>query len=103
MERERSGSYGDLSLRQRITELLEEREMGARELSVALGIPEKEVYAHLPHVARSAGGRNRRFLVTPAQCRTCGYLFRERRRLTRPGRCPRCKRSYLRGPVYRIV
>jgi hypothetical protein len=91
-----------LTLRHKIFALLGEREMDARELSRELGIKEKEVYEHLVHVERSAKAAGRRFIHAPSQCQLCGYLFAERRRLTRPGRCPVCRRSKLQNPSFRI-
>jgi transcriptional regulator len=76
--------------------------MDARELSQQLGIKEKEVYEHLTHVERSAEAAGGRFSVTPSECLLCGYVFEDRRRLTRPSRCPTCKRSRLQRPSFRI-
>jgi len=30
-------------------------------------------------------------------------VFEDRRRLTRPGRCPQCRRSKLQNPSFRIL
>ncbi|MCU0601598.1 MAG: transcriptional regulator [Desulfobacterales bacterium] len=92
-----------LSLRHRIIALLRTREMDARELSRELGIKEKEVYDHLVHVERSAAATSATFILTPSQCLLCGYVFEDRRRLTRPSRCPKCKRSKLQSPSFRIA
>jgi predicted Zn-ribbon and HTH transcriptional regulator len=91
------------TVRQQMTALLQERDMTARELSQALRIREKEVYEHLSHVARSALARKTKLTVLPFQCLACGYVFTERRRFTRPSRCPRCKKSHLEMPTYRIA
>jgi predicted Zn-ribbon and HTH transcriptional regulator len=91
------------TLRQRIMSSLLSAEMDAREISQAIGIPEKEVYRHLAHVARSASGGGRQLKVRPSECLQCGYVFTHRRRLNRPGRCPRCKQSRLRPPRFRVV
>lgn len=91
-----------MTLRRRILELLRGQEMGARELSRALGIREAEVLAHLEHVARTADGAGERFTLIPSQCLLCGFVFEDRRRLTRPGRCPRCRRSRIEPPRYVI-
>jgi hypothetical protein len=82
--------------------LLQERDMTAREISQALGIRERTVYEHLPHVARSAAGRKQKLTVLPFQCLACVYVFKERRRFRKPGRCPRCKNSHLEAPTYRL-
>jgi predicted Zn-ribbon and HTH transcriptional regulator len=34
---------------------------------------------------------------------SCGYVFEERKRFTRPSRCPRCKKTHIETPVYRLT
>lgn len=90
------------TVRQRIIGLLVETEMNARDLSQALGIREREVYDHLPHIARTVSAQHKRLAVLPFRCLVCGYTFKERKRFTRPGRCPRCKQGHVEWPMYRI-
>ncbi len=90
------------TIRQQIIELLSEREMSAREVSQTVRIREREVYEHLPHIARSLAAQRKKLIILPFQCLACGYVFEERKRFTRPGRCPRCKRAHLERPMYRI-
>lgn len=82
--------------------LLEEAPRDARELSQRLGIQEKEVYEHLAHIARSMKARKKKLFVLPFSCLSCGFVFANRRRFTRPGRCPKCRDSRVEYPVYRI-
>lgn len=91
-----------MTIRKRMIELLSESPMDGRELSGRLGIREKEVYRHLEHVRRSVAREGRKLAVTPAQCLACGYAFKDRSRLTPPGRCPRCRHTRLSYPVYGI-
>jgi predicted Zn-ribbon and HTH transcriptional regulator len=91
------------TIRQKIFDLLADREMDARELSREVGIKEKEVYEHLPHIARSLAAKGRKLSLRPSECLQCGFVFKDRRRFTRPGRCPRCKSSHLQNPVFSIV
>lgn len=91
------------TLRRHMMALLREQECDARDLSEALGLKEKEVYEHLVHVARSVVAAGGKFNVIPSQCLLCGYVFEDRRRLTRPGRCPRCRRSKIMNPAFRIA
>jgi hypothetical protein len=91
------------TIRKRIIELLSEDELTAREISQAIGIRERDVYSHLPHVARSTAAQDKRLVVHPARCLACGYVFENRKRLTRPSRCPRCKRTHLQEPTYQVI
>lgn len=90
------------SIRQRIKAFLREQELDAHELARELGLKEKEVYEHLVHVERSVAVTRERFIVTPSRCLLCGYVFEGRKRLTRPGRCPQCRRSKVQNPSFRI-
>jgi predicted Zn-ribbon and HTH transcriptional regulator len=82
--------------------LLETEAMGVRDLSQALGVSEKDVFMHLEHIQRTARGKGRRFGMTPCECLSCGYVFRDRSRLKKPGRCPKCRQSHILGAMYRI-
>jgi predicted Zn-ribbon and HTH transcriptional regulator len=89
------------TLREEIADLIRQQSRTAREISVLLGIQEKDVYQHLVHIARSAA-KSGVFHVEPARCITCGYVFRERKKLTRPGRCPRCRSQRITRPSFSL-
>ncbi|MBT8367662.1 MAG: ArsR family transcriptional regulator [Deltaproteobacteria bacterium] len=91
------------TIRQQIIELLTDEEMDARDISRAVGIKEKEVYEHLTHIARSLAARGGKLTIRPSECLQCGYVFKDRRRFTRPGRCPRCRKSHLINPSFKIT
>lgn len=76
--------------------------MDARDLSGQLGIKEREVYAHLAHVARSVKTTQKKLIIHPSQCLSCGYVFKDRKRFTHPGRCPQCKKSRLTRPMFQV-
>jgi predicted Zn-ribbon and HTH transcriptional regulator len=90
------------TLRQRMIALLSEQEMTAKDLSQALGIREREVLDHLDHIARTVSAHGGRLTVLPVRCLACGYTFEERKRFTRPSRCPQCKKSHIETPVFRL-
>lgn len=90
------------TIRQEMIVLLEAGELSARDLSRCLGIREKEVYTHLGHIARSIEAQGKRVVIRPSRCLSCGYVFSDRRRFTRPGRCPRCRDTRLETPLFRI-
>ena len=91
------------TIRQKIIALLNRQEMDVRQLSGQVGIQEKEVIEHLSHIARSLAVRGKKLTIRPAECLLCGYVFEKRQRFTRPGRCPRCKKSHLQSPGFYIA
>lgn len=93
----------ELTPRQRLAEALTGALLSSRELAAALGMPERQIEEHLAHIVQSIRrDRARRFVLEPAVCRDCGFVFRERTRLTRPSRCPRCRSEGVAPPRYGI-
>lgn len=90
------------TLRQEMIALLETDQMSARDLALCLRIKEKEVYSHLEHIERTVASKGKVVAIKPSRCFNCDYLFKNRRRFTRPGRCPRCRSSHLDIPLFRI-
>jgi len=82
---------------------LEQGPLSARDLSGLVGIPEKEVAGHLEHIRASLHRTSRRFVVLPAECAKCGFVFDKRERLTRPSRCPVCKSESLHAPLFSLA
>ncbi|MCJ8501208.1 transcriptional regulator [Desulfatitalea alkaliphila] len=82
--------------------MLEQGPVDPSRLATALGLREKELLTHLPHIAKTVTARKDRLIVTPAECSACGFVFKERRRLAPPGRCPKCKQSRILGPWYEV-
>jgi hypothetical protein len=93
----------DLTIRQRIMELLAGTLRTSRQLAELVEVPERQVEDHLAHIVRSvARDRARRFVLDPSACQDCGFVFRGRTRLTRPSRCPRCRSEAISAPRYGI-
>jgi len=97
------------TLRQMMAAELEGGMRTAKDLSRALGIREKEVIEHLPHVARSLGhkgphegGREEKLVTEPSECLGCGFVFRKRARLKTPGKCPVCRSEEITETRYGI-
>jgi hypothetical protein len=90
------------TIRQKIIALLESNTLSAKEISVEIGISEKDVYGHLEHIRQTINKGNQAFIVTPAECKKCGFVFRKRERLKKPGRCPVCRNESIREPLFSI-
>lgn len=91
------------TFRQRIIEMLRGKTAGAREISQELALMEKEVYDHLEHIARSALGRGEKLRVIPPRCLKCDFIFKDRKKIKPPGRCPKCRNSYLEPALFKIT
>jgi transcriptional regulator len=74
----------------------------ARDLSERVSIREKDVAEHLEHLEKSLRARGERFVVEPACCIACGFVFARRARLSRPGSCPECGSTRIDPPSFRI-
>ncbi len=90
------------TVRQIIISALEEAPRSSKELSSRAGIPEKQVYGHLEHIRKTVAATQRRLIVTPAECKKCGFVFRKRERFRKPGRCPVCRGESIQEPLYSI-
>ena len=90
-----------LTLRKAIAELLEQESFDLREISKRLHIKEREALDHLEHVARSV--RPKRFIMEPASCLDCGFVFKKRDRLGTPGKCPICRSQSVSPPRFKIM
>jgi predicted Zn-ribbon and HTH transcriptional regulator len=76
--------------------------MSAREFSQAAKVSERDVASHLEHLTRSRSAQGERVEVIPAACVGCGYVFRDRARLTAPGACPECRATRITAPRFRL-
>ena len=91
------------TVRQRMIELLTDTRLSSYQLAQLLGIPERRVEEHLPHIVKTvARDRTRRFELDPSACSDCGFVFRDRTKLTRPSRCPTCRSEAVTAPRYGI-
>jgi predicted Zn-ribbon and HTH transcriptional regulator len=77
--------------------------LSSRQLAKIVGITEREVEDHISHIIKSvARDRSLRFILEPSKCRHCGFAFRDRSKITRPSRCPRCHSEDITEPQYSI-
>ncbi|MFP4158244.1 MAG: transcriptional regulator [Desulfobacterales bacterium] len=90
------------TIRQQIIEILLQEEMDARQISQALGLSEKEVYDHLPHISKSLSKQGKKLKTVSASCISCGYSFKNRNRMTKPGKCPVCKSERIENPRFKV-
>jgi predicted Zn-ribbon and HTH transcriptional regulator len=90
------------TLRQQIMDLLAQQPMTAKDISMAIGIGEKQVFPHLEHIQQSLRRQNRSLHITPPVCKHCGFTFTKRERLKKPGKCPVCRGEAIEEPVFAL-
>lgn len=89
------------TVRQEIVSLLAQQTLSAKEISPQVRISEKEVYSHLEHIQRTLK-KEQKLIITPAECRKCGFVFKKRDRLKKPGKCPVCHGELIQEPLFFI-
>lgn len=90
------------TIRREIAEALVNRILSARDISGMVGIPTKEVYEHLEHIQRSMNRKEYQLVITPAECKRCGFVFRKRERTKKPGKCPVCRSETIEEPLFLV-
>lgn len=86
--------------RQELIQHLEAAPATVRDLAELMKLPVRDVVDDLEHIARSLG--DRQLKVEPAVCLKCNFEFEDRRRYTRPSRCPSCRAERISWPALRI-
>lgn len=87
------------TLRKEIISLLAGESLTALEISGQVGLSEKEVLEHLEHIKIALHGG---LVVVPPLCLECGFSFRKRERLKKPGRCPVCRSERIVAPSFTV-
>ncbi|RJR19288.1 MAG: transcriptional regulator [Nitrospiraceae bacterium] len=90
------------TVRKNIVSVLQEQPHTAREISGTVRIPERAVYDHLQHIQKTVIRRALRLIITPSECKKCGFVFEKREKLHKPGKCPVCRNEAITEPVYSI-
>ncbi|MEW6602181.1 MAG: transcriptional regulator [Nitrospirota bacterium] len=90
------------TIRKDIISILQDRQLSAREISGIVKIPEKAVYDHLQHIQKTVTRRGLRLIVTPSECKKCGFVFEKREKLKKPGKCPECRGEAITEPYFLI-
>ena len=40
--------------------------------------------------------------INPAYCRKCNFVFKERSKISKPSKCPRCKSEWIEAQMFSI-
>ena len=81
--------------------LLQNKKMSLSEIARAVHEKPKDVLEVLTHLAKSSRHDEYELLVTPAECRKCGFEFGTEK-LSRPGKCPKCRGTWIYEPLFEV-
>jgi hypothetical protein len=90
------------TVRHEIIEALKGDPLSPEEISAAVHISVREVYEHLDHIRRSLANRTHHLVIMPAVCKKCGFIFRKREKLKKPGKCPVCRSETIEDPLFSL-
>ena len=88
-----------MTRRQEIIKILEKEQTSAQDLANQFKVELKEIIEDLEHIKLTVKNRLK---VFPAQCKMCGFLFKERSKIKRPSKCPRCRHERIEAALFRI-
>jgi len=86
-----------MTRRKEIIALLSSGEWTARQLANQFQVELYEILVDLKHVEKS-----KKLKKEPAQCENCGFVYRERSKLKKPSKCPKCKSERILPPRFFI-
>jgi predicted Zn-ribbon and HTH transcriptional regulator len=84
--------------RKDLVPLLRGRPRTVSQIARELDIPRQEVASDLAHLLKTLRRSGVRVVVTPAQCRKCGFQFSDDK-LVKPGKCPECRETWVQEAV----
>lgn len=90
------------TVRHEIMEILKGQTLSPKDISATVHISVKEVYEHLEHIQRSLIKREHHLAIIPAECKKCGFLFKKREKLKKPGKCPVCRSETIEEPLFSL-
>jgi predicted Zn-ribbon and HTH transcriptional regulator len=90
------------TIRKKIMDIIEGNPFSARDISGEVGISVREVSDHLEHIQKSISRGDYHLVITPAECKKCGFVFRKRERLKKPGKCPVCRGESIQEPLFSL-
>ena len=83
-----------MAFRRQLIDELAEAPRSVSGVARQLGLKRGEIESDFEHLIRSARAAGHTVVIEPARCRSCGFIFDERK-LAKPSRCPVCRGSRI--------
>ncbi len=83
-----------------------DRFISAEQIARSLDVKDvRSIYSDIQHIAktiRSLSGGKEIVIMDPPRCRKCGFVFKNMKHLGKPGRCPKCKSTWIEPARFKI-
>ncbi len=89
-----------MTRRQQIIDILEKQKSTAQHLANIFESTLKEILEDLTHIERSI--KPKKLKTIPAYCKSCNFIFKERSRVSKPSKCPRCRSEWIEAQMFWI-
>ena len=89
-----------MTRREEIIKLLEKRATSIQQIANMYRTSIEDILEDLPHIKASI--KPKKLNIIPAECRKCGFIFKERTKLKAPSKCPRCRSEWIDEPLFKI-
>lgn len=87
--------------RKDLIDMLLHNPMSIRDIARALELSPRDVEQDIRHLLKSLKHSAYGAVVTPAQCRKCGFTFQDDK-LRKPGKCPACHATWIKEPQIEV-
>jgi hypothetical protein len=89
-----------MTRREEIIKILSKEKKSAQEFAYYFNIDLNEILDDLEHIKRSI--RPKKLNVDPAKCKNCAFIFKERSKIKKPSKCPRCRSEWIMPPLFSL-
>jgi predicted Zn-ribbon and HTH transcriptional regulator len=89
-----------MTRRQQIIEILQQSKQTAQQLANYFQCELKDMIEDLQHIEKSI--KPNKLKIEPAYCKSCNFVFKERSKISKPSKCPRCKSEWIEAQMFWI-
>ena len=89
-----------MTRRQQIIEILQQNKQTAQQLANYFQTELKEIIEDLQHIEKSI--KPKKLKTKHAYCKKCNFVFKERSKISKPSKCPRCKGEWIEAQMFYI-
>ena len=89
--------------RQRMFDCLCRELFSLRELKLKFKLTIQEAKDEVEHIFKTAKTQGYIIHIVPGECGSCRYVFEDRRKVSAPSRCPKCKSEKVLEPLFKLI